>query len=861
MRGRTGKRFLTILLVIILFSQSVWGLADVWGMSQEEAVFHENNSLETAAGHSLEGLPEIEEDEEKNAAASASENEISRNAVSENGISGNKISGNTVSEDEAEISGNENAISANETLKDELSGNGLSENVLSENILSENNLSENGLSGEESQAQSEEGEEVVSENQSGEDTLICKVTFQSKGGSAVDAQTVTKGEKAKKPENPTKSKYLFAGWYNGSKAYNFTKAVTKDLTLTAKWTKVTVGKGSVKQLSNTSKGVLKVSLDKVKGAKGYQVQISTDKAFQAKTQAYLTTSTSLTIRDRYQNQKYYVRAQAYKLDSKKAKVYGKFSSKKSLKTTKGIKRVAPSRTAASLTSVSLTEKTTVQVKAKIRDYVKSKDSYYYLFHLNGTGINIAKNTKPDAKIKKSTVVTMKTPLDYGTSASKLQSKFALAVKTGSGTYSVISAFQYISNSEALASYNYAFPKAATKKGLQVDPAYLSDAVNLGVKHAAYNICLDDLIATPDQKNASQGISYRYNGTTYWFNRGIVEAIDNTLDAYKNKNIIVSAILLLRWRDDLSYLIPAAARAPGHGYYALNTSEAKARKHWEAVFTFLAQRYTPNKRIANWILGNEVNNYGSYHYTGSTSLDNNVKLYANAYRLAYIAIRSVYAKARIYISLDQVWTYLVANSHTSKQFLDKFADYWNSYGNLGNFNIAFHPYPAPLEDPAFWTNSRGLVSDSINTPCITMSNLSILTNYVKQKWGSNTRIILSEQGFTSNRYGVNVPKIQAAALAYAYYLAEFNTMVDAFILHRHVDHQAEMSIGLYLGLWSNNGSSSNPAAKGQKKDAWTVFKYMDTSKGAAKTKFALAHIGASSWKSAVPGYNAARFQAY
>ena len=73
---------------------------------------------------------------------------------------------------------------------------------------------------------------------------------------------------------------------------------------------------------------------------------------------------------------------------------------------------------------------------------------------------------------------MTTPLNYGTSASKLQSKFALAVKTGSGTYSVISAFQYISNPESLASYNYAFPKAVTKKGLQVDPAYLSDAVNV-----------------------------------------------------------------------------------------------------------------------------------------------------------------------------------------------------------------------------------------------------------------------------------------------------------------------------------------------------------------------------------------------
>lgn len=194
----------------------------------------------------------------------------------------------------------------------------------------------------------------------------------------------------------------------------------------------------------------------------------------------------------------------------------------------------------------------------------------------------------------------------------------------------------------------------------------------------------------------------------------------------------------------------------------------------------------------------------------------------------------------------------------KQFLEGFADQWDTYGDMGDFNIAFHPYPAPLEDPAFWTNSRELVTNTINSPCISMGNLSVLTNYVKEKWGSGVRFILSEQGFTSKRYGVEVPQLQAAAIAYAYYLAEFNSMVDAFILHRHVDHQAEEASGLYLGLWSNNGDSTTPAVMGQKKFAWDIFKYMDTSKGASKTKFALSYIGAASWKAAVPGYAASRF---
>lgn len=791
----------------------------------------------------------------------SSQDRISGDGISGDNISGSSISGDSISGDS--ISGD--SISENTVSGDGISGNSISGDSISENSISGNDISGNSVSGDVISQVSTPGGDISGnssnlpkEDQAAASEKIYKVTFQSKGGSAVKAQSVVKGGKVTRPTAPTKSKYTFIAWYKGSKKYDFTKPVTGNLTLTAKWSKVAVGKSSIKKLTNPTRGTLKIRFNKVKGAAGYRIQVSTDKDFKKNTEVYTAAAMSLSIRDRYKNKTYYVRVRAYKLDSKKKEIYGKYCAAKKLKITKGIQTVAPSKTAASLTSVVLSSKETVRVKAKIPNRVKSVDSFYYLFHLSGTGEKVQKNAVPDAKIKKSTTVTMKTPLDYGTSASKLQSKFVLAVRTSkSGSYTVISASKYIANPEELASYDYAFPTAATKKGLQVDPRYMDDAVSLGVKHTAYNICLDDLIATADQKNEAGGISYIYNGTKYWFNRNVVESIDRTLAEFQKNNMLVSAILLLRWREDLSYLIPEAARAPGHGFYALNTSEAKARKHWEAVFTFLAQRYVPNKGIVNWILGNEVNNYRDYHYTGSTALENNAKIYADAYRLAYTAIRSVYARARVYISLDQTWNYLTAYSHTSRQFLDKFAAYWSGYGDLGNFNIAFHPYPAPLEDPAFWTNSKQLVSDSINTSCISMGNLNILTNYVKMHWGSKTRVILSEQGFTSSRYGVQVEELQAAAMAYAYYLAEFNNMVDAFILHRHVDHQTEQAIGLSLGLWTNDGGTV-PATAGKKKYAWNVFKNMDTSKGAAATKFALTRIGAPSWKSVVPGYTTARF---
>ena len=64
------------------------------------------------------------------------------------------------------------------------------------------------------------------------------VTFDSDGGSAVDAQTVYKGEHATEPTSPTKSNYKFNGWYaeGETEAFDFaTRKVTGDITLTASW--------------------------------------------------------------------------------------------------------------------------------------------------------------------------------------------------------------------------------------------------------------------------------------------------------------------------------------------------------------------------------------------------------------------------------------------------------------------------------------------------------------------------------------------------------------------------------------------------------------------------------------------------
>ena len=74
-----------------------------------------------------------------------------------------------------------------------------------------------------------------------DDNTKYTVTFDSKGGSTINSQEVKKGNKVPKPTDPTRDGYTFGGWYSDSyyiNEYNFTKTVSKDLTLYAKWNEV-----------------------------------------------------------------------------------------------------------------------------------------------------------------------------------------------------------------------------------------------------------------------------------------------------------------------------------------------------------------------------------------------------------------------------------------------------------------------------------------------------------------------------------------------------------------------------------------------------------------------------------------------
>ncbi len=75
------------------------------------------------------------------------------------------------------------------------------------------------------------------------------VTFDSRGGSEVESQTVKRNQTATEPEDPIMEGYQFDGWYyedREAEKYDFATKVTEDITLIAKWIEEDVAISEIK---------------------------------------------------------------------------------------------------------------------------------------------------------------------------------------------------------------------------------------------------------------------------------------------------------------------------------------------------------------------------------------------------------------------------------------------------------------------------------------------------------------------------------------------------------------------------------------------------------------------------------------
>ena len=505
---------------------------------------------------------------------------------------------------------------------------------------------------------------------------------------------------------------------------------------------------------------------------------------------------------------------------------------------KWIKEVNPSVKAASLTALKGTKAKTITASANIANYVKSVDNYYYLLYVDS---NSDKVKKAAAKVKKPEMsngkVTFK--LDISGHLEYAQGKFAVGVKKSKTAYTVISSKSYVSNPEKLSSNTAAYFVPKTKKGIQA--TNFNEVTDTKSKNVFFNLYISDLM-----REDSGVETYKYNGKTYHFNG--LYGYEYLVQQCNAKGIQVTAQISIDKNANTQSLTTGNSPYAETAYYGWNTDNAATRQTMEAMFAYLGEKFGRNNcYISNWILGNEVNSASGYYYVGNVSFSKFISMYSEAFRCLYNAVRSSRGSSKVFICLDNCWNQKNAFSvcYSAKSTLDNFATKISEMQKNVNWNLAYHAYNQPLSDPQFWSgaNASMFTSNVNSTTFITMRNIDTLTNYVKSRYGSNTRVILSEQGFSSTGGQAN----QAAALALAYYKAACNPIIDAFIVRSYKDEAHEVAQGLAMGLKDANG---------KKKTAFNVFSNMDSSNSLKYTEKVLSsQVG--NWKAQIPGYNVKR----
>ena len=503
---------------------------------------------------------------------------------------------------------------------------------------------------------------------------------------------------------------------------------------------------------------------------------------------------------------------------------------------KWTKEISPSAKAASLDYVKGTKANTITVSATVSNYVKSSDSYYYLVYVDS---NSGKVKKTVGKVKKPEKAKGKITFKLNISGHPeyAQGKFAIGIKKSKSAYSVISPKSYVSNPEKLSTNTAAYFVPGTKKGIQATD--INELTDTKSKTVFFNLYISDLM-----RKDSGVETYKYNGKTYHFNGlyGYVYLVQQC----NAKGIQVTAQISIDRNASTQSFITGNSPYAETAYYGWNTDNSTTRQTMEAMFAYLGEKFGKNNcYISNWILGNEVNSASGYYYVGNVSFSKFISMYSEAFRCLYNAVKSSRGSSKVFICLDNCWNQKNAFTicYSARSTLESFAAKISDMQKDVNWNLAYHAYNQPLSDSQFWSgaNASMFTSDANTTTFITMRNIQTLTDYVKNRFGSNTRIILSEQGFSST-YGGQAN--QAAAIALAYYKAACNPMIDAFIIRSYKDEAHEVAQGLAMGLKDANG---------KKKTAYNVFKNMDSSNSLKYTEKVLkSQVG--NWKSLVPGYS-------
>jgi len=468
-------------------------------------------------------------------------------------------------------------------------------------------------------------------------------------------------------------------------------------------------------------------------------------------------------------------------------------------------------------------------------------------------------------------------------------KFVVGAKDGE-KYVPLSDAQYISNINCLSNKKEAPPVSKTKKGLSIQ--MMGEARMLGVGYTTVTMFLNDFMSAEAGANTE---GYMYGNENYYFNIDKIAEYDKKIKHLTNEGINVTAVLLISAKgftpskhstetegettedssqtqslvgvNPVEYLIhPNALASAQTGneslyYYGINTTNEKGVKYFEALMSFIADRYVKEDvgygRIYNIILGSQAGGAALYNYCGKTDIIGYVKDYLRALRICDAAIRSRFGGSRVYVPFSNLFAAKEREGDfENKEVMDKLCEYSLREGNF-NWNIAVQAFNADLYSPESWKETVPL--NDFSTPVITMKNIEVLCNYINLEKkdslpnGETRKIMLSDQGFSSRDNTKENQELQAAAFVYAYLKAKYTPDITAFIYHGHVDTEIEVEYWKQaLGLWTHVAGTENEPK--EPKVIYDVFKYMDTNRESEKIEFAKAIIGIEDFTEIVKLYS-------
>ncbi len=484
---------------------------------------------------------------------------------------------------------------------------------------------------------------------------------------------------------------------------------------------------------------------------------------------------------------------------------------------------------------------TLSARGTLSDSFQSNNETVYLFRIPAGETDDLTGRLPVAEAQADRgAIRFFAPFDRN-DPFEAHSGYRMAIRDGEGGYYPITEVSYLSDPSALAQNRTPYPTFSSKKGLQVQ--FTADAQLLGVRHTVVTAFLNELF----RQDGGETVGFLYSGTDYFLNKNALDALDYRIRTLSAAGIHIYLNLLLAFDssapDDLYY---PDAEGNSSTMYAPNVSDPTSLKRIAALYHFLAERYSsPDATYGfcgSFILGYEMNSEAETNSAGLPALSDYAAACADFVRTVDTAVRSAYSAARVYISLSNRWT-LPANDSTpsffgGKEFLSALA------GLCGDvpFGVAVNPYPSDLSLTEFWTDARAL--DNPETEYLTLKNLSVLKNFLSTEpmllRGARRRAVISEFG-VSGKEDEASETTQAAAFAYAYYLVEKDSTIEAMIWHRHVDQASER--GLYYGLYSSTDLLLDPRSK---KAIYDVFGAVDTAGNRSLLDSLLPSLPFDSW---------------